>query len=232
MPLLADSARDVTYSIEYIDRAQNFMRVKYWVSGDSSFPELQKNYNVWEFNDSSIHQQIKDGLDGVNKRWREILGSYDSFNADSYYGQEWNARYKVSQFDSVPILSAIQGLRQKIELYDSADSDTIYHSYRIVDNDSNEAEYARTHIKIDAVSFRQNMIDDGRFDSLQSLFGFDSGSNADENLRMKFEYQDFITSGDSVAQAIKSHLGLNDSDFAVKFIEIGNRYPDGFLIFD
>lgn len=229
MPLLADSARDVTYSIEYIDRPQRFMRVKYWVSGDSSFPEISRNYTMWSFDDSSIHAQAIDGVEGVNTRWREILGSYDSFNPDSYYGQEWTTRYRVTVNESYPILSAIQGLRQKVEYFDSYDSDTKYGSFRIVDNDSNEAAYARSHISVDAISLRQTLIEDGKFDSIQSLLGLDSGTSSDELLRAKFEYQDVIVSGDSVASAIQGVLGLNDSDFAVKFIEIGERYEGRFI---
>ena len=226
MPLLADSARDITYSIEYIDRAQEFMRVKYWISGDSSFPEISKNFNLYGFEDSAIHETAQSGFNGVAKRWREILGDY-GFNADSYYGQEWSGRYRVTIDDSFPDIGPIQGLREKIEYYDSVDSDTIFRTFRIVGLDSNEAELARSHIEVDAVSLRQTLIDEGRFDSIQSLFGLDSGSSVDDRLRMKFEYQDYIVSGDSVANAIQTTLGLNDSDFAVKMINIRNVLVDG-----
>lgn len=226
MPLAPDSALDVSYQIDYISNQYGTMRAKYFVQGDSSYPEVFKNIRLSpdQFNDSDIHLAAEGKIPSAVYTWREFLGA-DSFDAASYYDSIHTSRYKVTVSDSAPNLTVRQALRLKLQETVTEDSNEIRTSFSIVALDSNEVQAARGAIRTSLWTAYRYLEDLGRLDSVRELYGLDSGTGTVDD-RINFEYSNFLNVGDSASTKLGTFLGLNDSDLALWFVDANEAYVD------
>ena len=214
----ADSALDYSYQIEEVRVADQYMRVKYFTTDSyDGRPDIVRNFEVLadQWDSTSLRSLITEDGIGIVTIWDKYLesSSVDSTAVNSLVGVDFSTRYKVRLLDDeMPDFTDYNWIKNKLVGADSEGNDDIQLKWTTAPLDSDEEAVVLSSVTMNKFNLLTKLVELGKFDSVQSILGFDSGS-IDLNERISFEYNTALAMTDSASDRIRVVLGYNDSDF-------------------